>query len=67
MSTAAFAAAPTGGVPPPEQGAAGVDEFRGVGAAAEKSLEFESVSVQPSAARVAAVVLLIAGAAPDPS
>ena len=67
MSTAAFSDTPRGGGEPPEQGSAGVAELRGAGADAEKSLEFVSVSVQPFAARIAAVVLLIAGAGPPPS
>src|SRR5437868_6917787 len=41
----------------------GEEEFRGLGAAATKSAELLSVSTQPSFARIAAVVLLSAGAA----
>jgi len=48
-------------------GAVVVAEFRGVGDALEKSLAFASVSVQPSLARDATVVLLRAPAAPEPS
>jgi len=42
-------------------------EFRGLGAAAVKSLELTFVSVQPLLALKSAVVLLGAGARPDPS
>ena len=47
--------------------AAGDDELRGDGAGAVKSAVFEPVSVQPAPARTAAVELLRAGAAPEPS
>src|SRR6476646_3307683 len=58
---------PLGGGGEAEHGVAEAAELRGVGAAAEKSLELASVSVQPSPARSAEVVLPIAGAAPVPS
>src|SRR5256885_2835922 len=40
--------------PPPEHGDAGADEFSGAAATVEKSPVFESVSVQPPAARAIA-------------
>src|SRR5258706_6400150 len=64
-STAAFAEKL--GVDPPEHGAAAERALCGAGATAEKSAAFAFVSVQPPAARTAAVVLLSAGAAPAPS
>ena len=68
MSTGALCEGPPlGGGGEAEHGVAEAAELRGVGAAAEKSLELASVSVQPSPARSAAVVLPIAGAAPVPS
>jgi hypothetical protein len=51
----------------PEQVVATVAAFRGAGASAVKSAELTFVSVQPSPARTAAVVLDSAGAAPEPS
>jgi hypothetical protein len=52
---------------PVGQGLGGVAVVRGIGAAAAKSAPFWSVSVQPPAPRVAAVVLLGAGVGPAPS
>src|SRR4029077_18871102 len=66
MSTGASCETPQRGGGGADHGAAAVAELRGVGAPAEKSLEFASVSVQPSPARIAAVVLPVAGAAPPP-
>ena len=53
--------------PPPEQGEAGADELTGAAATVEKSAVFESVSVQPPAARAIADVASGAGAASAPS
>src|SRR6266446_1191780 len=60
-------AAPTPVGPELPQTWAGEAAFRGLGAPAEKSALLSSESVQPSACRNAAVVLLRAGAAPAPS
>src|SRR5262245_19785853 len=67
MSTETFADTLSAGGGAPEHGAAAAAEFRGAGAAAAKSLEFASVSVQPPPVRMAAVVLLSAGSATPPS
>jgi hypothetical protein len=68
MSTPALADAESpGGGGVPEQDPAVVAELRGAGVAPAKSLEFVSVSVQPSPARRAPVVLLRPVAAPEPS
>src|SRR5512140_2366600 len=56
-----------GAVSPPAHGASGVAELRGAGVPAEKSARFESVSVQPLAARSAAVVFARVGAVSPPS
>ena len=66
-STAAVCVAlgPVGGVI--EHACAAEAEFRGAGAAAVKSAAFASRSEQPEPPRIAAVVLLSAGAAPLPS
>src|SRR4051794_34351631 len=53
--------------PPPEHGDAGADELIGAAAIVEKSFVFESVSVQPPAARAIADVASGAGAASAPS
>src|SRR6185503_7931001 len=53
--------------PPPEHGAAAAEELIGDAATLEKSSVFESVSVQPPAARAIAEVASGAGAAPAPS
>ena len=53
--------------PPPEHGEAGADELTGAAAMVEKSAVFESVSVQPPAARAIADVASGAGAASAPS
>ena len=66
MSTAASVETLAGGGAAPHE-AAGDDEFRGPGARVEKSAELESVSTQPDPARAAAVVLLSAAAAAEPS
>ena len=68
MSTPALADAESpGGGGSPEHGAAVAAELRGAGVAPAKSLEFTSVSVQPSPARRAPVVLLRPVAPPEPS
>jgi hypothetical protein len=67
MTTAAFCVAPEVGGGEEEHVAEGLAAFRGTGAIAVKSAELEFVSVQPLPARVAAVVLERAGAAPPPS
>ena len=68
MSTGALCVGPPfGGGGEAEHGVAEAAELRGDGAAAEKSLELASVSVQPSPARMVADVFPIAGAAPAPS
>jgi hypothetical protein len=66
-STAAVCAAlgPGGGVV--EHACAVEAELRGAGVAALKSAAFASLSEQPEPPRIAAVVLLSAGAAPLPS
>jgi len=65
MSTPAVWLTLLGGAEPHD--AAVDDELRGVGIGVTKSAGFESVSVQPSPARTAAVVLLSAATAPEPS
>src|SRR5262245_33110751 len=65
-STLADPVAPPG-EPLPPQLAAGDELLRGVGASAAKSSAFESVSLQPASARIAAVELLSAAAAAAPS
>ena len=67
MSTAALWEMPELGGGGAVQPRAGLDEFRGVGAEAEKSVELSPLSVQPPSARKAAVVLFSAAAAPAPS
>ena len=59
-------ALPLGGGLPPHVVVAAA-ELRGCGASASKSAALSPVSVQPAAARVAAVVLVSDAAAPEPS
>ena len=64
-STFTEPAGPGAGTPAHE--CSGEAEFRGVGAAAVKSVALSAVSMQPSSARTAAEVLERPGAEPAPS
>ncbi|HMN34395.1 MAG TPA: hypothetical protein PKE36_03150, partial [Chiayiivirga sp.] len=65
--TVALSKLKTGSVAAAPQALVAANELRGVGACAEKSAALSLLSVQPAAARIAAVALAIPGAGPLPS